>query len=192
MLKSLSINAYIFSVLDAVGFNCGAAHVEIMVTDEGPQLIEVNPRLVGAKIARLSSHGLGYSVHEALIRLHLGDPNYLPPRKHKPVVAVSRWIVAASSGLMEGLYLPDQSDSRIKEIDILAKMGDRVNLPYENADRLGVVMAAGDISDDIAQFLDKFIPIGFQKIDNFPFKNDFFPQVDIEAGTVVFEAPELV
>ena len=42
------------------------------------------------------------------------------------------------------------------------------------------------------EFLDNFIPTGFQKIDNFPFKNDFFPQVDIESGIVVFEAPELV
>jgi 16S rRNA processing protein RimM len=42
------------------------------------------------------------------------------------------------------------------------------------------------------EFLDNFIPAGFQKIDNFPFKNDFFPQVDVESGNVVFEAPELV
>jgi 16S rRNA processing protein RimM len=42
------------------------------------------------------------------------------------------------------------------------------------------------------EFLDNFIPAGFQKIDNFPFKNDFFPTVDIESGVVVFEAPELV
>ena len=42
------------------------------------------------------------------------------------------------------------------------------------------------------EFLDNFIPAGFQKIDNFPFKNDFFPSVDIESRVVVFEAPELV
>jgi len=42
------------------------------------------------------------------------------------------------------------------------------------------------------EFLDNFIPVGFQKIDNFPFKNDFFPSVDVELGAVVFEAPELV
>ena len=42
------------------------------------------------------------------------------------------------------------------------------------------------------EFFDNFIPVGFQKIDNFPFKNDFFPDVDVESGNVVFEAPELV
>jgi biotin carboxylase len=151
------IENYVFSVLDAVGFNCGASHVEIMMTKEGPQLIEINPRLVGAKIARLSSHGLGYSVHEALIRLHLGDADFPLPNNSRPEVAVSRWIVAPSTGLMRDLCLPDQSDLRIKEIDILAKAGDIVNLPFENADRLGVVMAAGYASDDIENFLDQFV-----------------------------------
>ena len=42
------------------------------------------------------------------------------------------------------------------------------------------------------EFFDNFIPVGFQKIDNFPFKNDFFPDVDVESGNVVFEDPELV
>ena len=153
------IEDYVFSVLDAVGFNCGAAHVEIMVTKEGPQLIEINPRLVGAKIARLSSHGLGYSVHEALIRLHLGYADRPLPNSRRPAVAVSRWIVAPCAGLMKDLSLPDQSDRRIKEIDILAKAGDRVNTPFENADRLGVVMAAGDASDDIENFLDQFVKL---------------------------------
>jgi len=42
------------------------------------------------------------------------------------------------------------------------------------------------------EFLDDFIPRGFQKIDNFPFKNDFFPVVEIVQGYLVFEAPEMV
>lgn len=151
------IENYVFSVLDAVGFNCGAAHVEIMVTTEGPQLIEINPRLVGAKIARLSSHGLGYSLHEALIRLHLGDADCPLPNSSRPAVAVSRWIAAPCAGLMKDLSLPDQSDRRIKEVDILAKAGDRVNPPFENSDRLGVVIAAGEVSEDIENFVDQFV-----------------------------------
>jgi len=42
------------------------------------------------------------------------------------------------------------------------------------------------------EFFENYIPLGFQKVDNFPFKNDFFPHVDVELGKVVFEAPELV
>src|SRR5664280_134569 len=52
------IERYVVSLLDAVGFNWGAAHTELMLTVEGLHVIEINPRLVGAKIARLVSHSL--------------------------------------------------------------------------------------------------------------------------------------
>ena len=66
------IERYVFEALDAVGFNWGAAHIELMLTDDGPRIIEINPRLVGAKIARLVGYALGRSVHEDLIEVHLG------------------------------------------------------------------------------------------------------------------------
>jgi len=64
---------YTFSILEAIGFDQGAAHIEIMLTPEGPRVVEVNARLVGAKIPRLLSYALNQSVHEALIHLHLGE-----------------------------------------------------------------------------------------------------------------------
>jgi len=46
------------------------------------------------------------------------------------------------------------------------------------------------------EFLENFIPKknlykGLQKIDNFPFKNEFFPIVDVEKGFVVLEIDDL-
>lgn len=42
------------------------------------------------------------------------------------------------------------------------------------------------------EFLDNFIPNGFTKIANFPFKNDFFPEVNVEKSFVKFDSPEFV
>lgn len=42
------------------------------------------------------------------------------------------------------------------------------------------------------EFLDNFIPNGFTKISNFPFKNSFFPEVDIEKSIIKFDSPEFV
>jgi predicted ATP-grasp superfamily ATP-dependent carboligase len=53
------IETYAFRLLDALGFDQGAAHIEIMLTAERPALIEINPRLVGARTARLLSAALG-------------------------------------------------------------------------------------------------------------------------------------
>ncbi|MFC8454759.1 ATP-grasp domain-containing protein [Kitasatospora sp. NPDC057223] len=38
------LTAYAEAVLDAVGFRYGAAHIEVMLTPEGPRLVEVNSR----------------------------------------------------------------------------------------------------------------------------------------------------
>ncbi|NCA28427.1 MAG: hypothetical protein EBS92_04045 [Proteobacteria bacterium] len=41
------------------------------------------------------------------------------------------------------------------------------------------------------EFLDNFVAKGLQKIDNFPFKNQFFPIIDVEKGFAVFEIDDL-
>ncbi|MCX7124028.1 MAG: ATP-grasp domain-containing protein [Gammaproteobacteria bacterium] len=44
-----TLTQYCFQVLNAVDFKNGLAHVEVMVTDHGPYLIEINPRISGAR-----------------------------------------------------------------------------------------------------------------------------------------------
>lgn len=51
--KLAAIERYTFSALEAVEFDCGAAHAELMITHDGLHLIEINPRLVGAKMGRI-------------------------------------------------------------------------------------------------------------------------------------------
>ena len=41
------------AALAAIGFDHGLAHVELMMTESGPRLIEVNPRLAGGGMAGL-------------------------------------------------------------------------------------------------------------------------------------------
>ena len=48
-----------------------------MLTDEGPRLVEINPRLVVARVVRLISAALGRSVQADLIMLH--TKGRLPP-----------------------------------------------------------------------------------------------------------------
>jgi predicted ATP-grasp superfamily ATP-dependent carboligase len=133
------LEAYVQSLLDAVDFDWGYAHIEIMLTPEGPFVIEINPRLVGAKIARLVSMALGVSVHQHLIELHLGHETFLTPEKAGQI-AVSRWVVSEHIGILDQVILPDTNDSRIRMVDILKKKGDSVRPPFENADRIGYVM----------------------------------------------------
>jgi len=150
------VENYIFSALDAVGFDLGASHIELMLTAEGPRLIEINPRLVGAKIGRLVSLGLGFSIHEALIRLHLRASDRVLAGV-TPRHAVSRWLTASRSGTLVDIRWPQQQDARIRHVDILRQAGDSVGPPYENADRLGCVMGVADSREEAEQAVEDYV-----------------------------------
>ena len=139
----LELQNYVEKLLDAVDFDIGAAHIEIMATEEGYRLIEINPRLVGAKIGRLISHALGFSVHQELIALHLGIPlNLQGPSRF----ASTRWLVADREGEIAQLRLPEESHDLILESAMFKHAGDSVRRPIENVDRIGYVMTAGETS----------------------------------------------
>jgi len=151
-----AVERYASAVLDAVGFDWGAAHVEIMLTREGPQLVEINPRLVGAKIARLVRFATGHSPHDELIELHLcGTVN--SPLAPAVQVAAIRWIVAERPGVLEDLTFPEPVDARIRCVEILKQPGDRVQPPMENADRIGFVMACAPTRQSAEEAAERFV-----------------------------------
>ena len=148
---------YVFSILDAVGFDCGATHIEMMLTQEGPRLIEINPRLVGAKIARLVGFAMNRSIHSDLIDIHLGQwPKDLDtPRPYQ--VAVSRWFTSAVSGVINAITEPTWRDPNVKCVEIFKQAGDRVIPAFENAARLGYVMTCGSDEAQAEQLAMRFI-----------------------------------
>lgn len=151
-----AIEAYLFATLDALGFDWGAAHTEIMLTADGPRLIEVNPRLVGARIARLVAYALARSLHADLIALHVGEP--APSAPAAPAgVAVTRWIVAPQAGTLAGVDLPPQDDARIRRVELLKRAGDAVRPPFDNADRIGYVMVCAASRDEAERLADDFV-----------------------------------
>ena len=133
-----AIESYVFALLDAVGFDWGATHIELMLNAEGLSLIEINPRLVGAKIPRLINLACTRSIHSDLIDLHLG--NQIAPFSNASAVAVTRWLVADQAATLGQVELPQNNDPRIAYVELLKHKGDLVRPPMENADRIGYVM----------------------------------------------------
>ena len=155
---------YVFAALDAVNFNHGATHIEIMLTDQGPQLVEINPRIVGAKIGRLVSFALGRSIYKDLIDLHLGHwglANTATPAPvdqiPTPLFAATRWVVAHTRGRIVSIDLPSWEDPNIRCVEILKQVGDWVSPPFENADRIGYVMAVGATKTLAENLAEKFV-----------------------------------
>jgi len=135
------IEAFVFALLDAVGFNHGAAHVELALTADGPRLIELNPRLVGARIASLISAARDRSVHDDLVALHVRQQ--LPPPASRTRHAVTRWLMAPRSGTLQAVSTSGAPDPARSRLLILARPGDHVRPPLDNADRIGCAMTYG-------------------------------------------------
>ncbi|WP_422015598.1 ATP-grasp domain-containing protein [Roseateles sp.] len=152
-----TIRRYVFAVLDAVGFDCGATHTEVMLTADGPRLIEVNARLVGAKIPRLLDYALGRSVHADLIDVHLGRQPAPRPRRAESGVAATRWIVAPRPGTLARVVLPPHRHAGLRCVELLKRPGQRVRPPIENADRIGYVMTTAPTRAEAERLADQFV-----------------------------------
>ncbi|WP_439659944.1 ATP-grasp domain-containing protein [Lentzea sp. HUAS TT2] len=59
---------YVCQVLEATGVRNGPAHVEVMITPEGPRLIEIGARLAGAEQQELTLLGTGESQITRMVR----------------------------------------------------------------------------------------------------------------------------
>jgi len=149
--------SYLFSILDAVGFDCGATHIELIISSEGPRLVEINPRLVGAKIPRLIGYALNRSIHEALIDLHLGVWPLEDLNLEETRPSATRWLVAPADGVLQQLELPTWQHIGIKCVEMFKNTGDQVAYPYENAQRLGYVMTSADSRVDAEELAERFI-----------------------------------
>ena len=152
-----AIRDYAFEILDAVNFDFGASHIEMIVAEDGPYLVEVNPRLVSAQIPHQMGYALERSVYADLINLHLGLPitklRGLKPRWFSAI----RWVVASQPGILESIQLPEHVDESIRRVVLFKETGDAVRPPIHNGDRIGYVIAVGDTQKAAEEIADRYV-----------------------------------
>jgi biotin carboxylase len=135
---------YVERVLDAVGVNNGPAHVEVMVTEAGPRLIEVGARMAGAEQQELSYLAAGDSQIERSVRHRVDRETAVGGyqlRRHVRSVYLSspRAGVLRTGGRLEKLYeLPTFHRSLLHFGE-----GDRVPRTEDLWTSLGYLVLAG-------------------------------------------------
>ncbi len=129
--------------LSILGINFGVCHTEIVLTKEGPMLIEVNPRMGGGPIHELVSYASGIDLAEETIKIHLGEPPSLIASNDQ--TAAAKYFFADKDGILvsaEGINeVTDRDD--VKQINV-EKIGENVRIPKSNFDLLGKVIIVGD------------------------------------------------
>lgn len=152
-----AIRRYAYAILDAIGFDFGAAHIEMIVAEDGPYLVEVNPRLVSAQIPFQMGYALERSIYADLIDLHLGFPltelAAVVPRWFGAI----RWITAERAGVLDRIQLPDEAGPAVRRVALFKAPGDPVRPPINNGDRLGYVIAVGETQAAAEAVADRYV-----------------------------------
>ncbi len=66
------LHAWIREVLAAVGYTTGFAHTEFIITRDGIELVEINPRLAGGLIGEMICQALDVNIYDGFIDMALG------------------------------------------------------------------------------------------------------------------------
>lgn len=99
------LTAYMAPVLDALGVREGPAHSEVMLTDDGPVLIETAARLQGSMLEPAIIDALGHSQITLAVERWCNPARFTARpgalyRLHKHVMCVA--MISSQSGIVEG------------------------------------------------------------------------------------------
>jgi biotin carboxylase len=151
------IRQVVIAANHAVGIQNGPSHTEVIVTAEGPKIVEIGARLgVDCITTHLVPLSTGVNMVENCIRIALGDPSDLTPKfqkgsairyfKQRPgkVASISGTETAAA---MEG----------IRQVSIVHGVGETVGEINSSAARMGFVVAQSSDAKEAVALCEKAI-----------------------------------
>ena len=125
----------------AIGIKDGPSHIEIIVTDKGPKIVEIGARLGGDNInTHLVPLSTGIDIVECCIKIALGEKPEVKSKFNKG--AAIRYfkqdagVVSAIEGIEEAEKVPG-----IKQISIVHDIGEEITDIVNSGARLGFVIA---------------------------------------------------
>jgi biotin carboxylase len=133
--------------LSAVGLSWGPAHIEIRVTERGPIVIEINPRLAGGFIPELIRESTGIDLIKCTILAAIGGAPGLVRRRSKHssirfLMPEKHGVLCAVRGVEEAALVESVSD-----VTLYKKPGDHVLCRGDFRDRLGHVITCHESAE---------------------------------------------
>ncbi len=136
---------YTQSVLDALGVRWGAAHNEIMLTKNGPRLIETSPRMTGGPVVLFAREASGSSQADKWVEaIALGEVALRDYTWRKTVMPV--FLRAKATGVVSNVEALDgisQLPTLFRPF-VWFKNGDTLTQTVDYLSSIGIVALAGD------------------------------------------------
>jgi biotin carboxylase len=148
------IRDYVSAVLDAFGFQDCPSHTELMLTRDGPRIIETHTRMAGDRIVDLVFHATGVDMSKlvALQSLGIDVTDILPPQSSSQQSAAV-WYASpeapASARLVEVLGVDTvMQRTHIKAFELLRQPGSAGTTVRHSFDRSALSIAVGRDADE--------------------------------------------
>lgn len=131
----------------AIGIQAGPAHVELILTDKGPRMVELGARMGGDCITtHLVPLSTGIDMVGATIDIACGQEPDITPRYNKG--AAIRYFKTAAGTLarVDGISEAEQIPG-VQEINVVKAIGDQITEIGSSVDRVGFVIAQADTAE---------------------------------------------
>lgn len=154
MEEKEAIEAYVRQVLTALGFRNAPSHTEVIVTDQGPRVIETHTRLGGDRIIDLVEHASGINLYALSAKQSAGTSlaELIPP---EITYAQSAAIWYADPGMPGDVCLEkiagieDASAlENVKLVEALVKNGSPGTTVRHSHDRSALAIAVGSSAEE--------------------------------------------
>lgn len=145
-----SLESWIRKIFSSIGYQRGFAHTEFMITEEGFEVIEINPRLGGVQIGEALCRSFGVNIYEAWVEMALNKRPALMDRHLQDNKGIGQLIVYADKS---GTF------SHIEGLDRLvnhpgapvfyptAIKGKRIDTIDDQRASIGILLAEGESSE---------------------------------------------
>lgn len=149
-----AITRYVVCVLNALGFHDCPSHTELILTADGPRLIETHNRIGGDRIMDLVHHATGVDLYDLVAIQSIGEdikpllPSEIPSRQCAAV-----WYadpsVPATHCLSEVRHVDAvRARPHIRTLDLLRKPGSRGVMVEHSFDRSALAIATGSTAEE--------------------------------------------
>lgn len=157
--NSVKIRDLACRAVRAVGINVGPAHVEMILTANGPKMVELGARMGGDCITtHLVPLSTGIDMVGCTIQLACGENVDIEQKFHKGSAIryfdANNGVIKSIEGIDKAKKIPG-----VREISIVHEVGERVGEIGSSTDRIGFVIAQSETAEEAVEVCEKAMSI---------------------------------
>lgn len=142
----------------ALNIETGPSHTEIMVTKDGPKVVEVGARLGGDFItSHLVKYATGIDILEAHLKQSVNEP--LPNMNNILNKGSAVHFIQSRPGVLKKAIIPDsvKNHPQVIEVALSANIGDELGLADSSTSRIGYIICQANNSKEALNLCKKLI-----------------------------------